>query len=153
MACSKYLILFFCLLQLGLLDLKAQKGYVVGQVISEGAPLAFVNVQIEGTTVGAVTDSLGRYKINGLSAGSYSLQFSFVGFVQEVRKFNLQPGESLVLNVELKEDLVSLSEVVVTGTMKEITRMESSVPVEVYSPRFFRKNPTPNIYESLQPYP
>jgi outer membrane receptor for ferrienterochelin and colicins len=39
---------------------------------------------------------------------------------------------------------------VVTGTLKEVRRIESPVPVEVYSPAFFRKNPTPNIFEALQ---
>lgn len=43
-----------------------------------------------------------------------------------------------------------LHEVVVTGTLKEVRRMESPVPVEVYSPAFFRKNPTCNIFDGLQ---
>ena len=43
-----------------------------------------------------------------------------------------------------------LNEVVVSGTLKAVKRLESSVPVEVYSPVFFKKNPTPSIYEALQ---
>jgi outer membrane receptor for ferrienterochelin and colicins len=38
---------------------------------------------------------------------------------------------------------------VVTGTLKEVKRIESPVPVEVYSSQFFKKNPTPNIFEAL----
>jgi outer membrane receptor for ferrienterochelin and colicins len=34
--------------------------------------------------------------------------------------------------------------------MKEVSRLSSPVPVEVYTPTFFKKNPTPNIYEALQ---
>ena len=34
--------------------------------------------------------------------------------------------------------------------MKEVSRLESPVPVEVYSPVFFKANPTPSIFESLQ---
>jgi outer membrane receptor for ferrienterochelin and colicins len=44
----------------------------------------------------------------------------------------------------------TLSEVVVTGTMKEVKRAESPVAVEVYSPAFFRKNPSPNIFDGMQ---
>ena len=43
-----------------------------------------------------------------------------------------------------------LNEVVVSGTLKPVRRLESAVPVEVYSPVFFKKNPTASIYEALQ---
>lgn len=44
----------------------------------------------------------------------------------------------------------AIDEVVISGTMKAVRRLESPIPVEVYSPAFFRKNPTPNIFEALQ---
>ena len=43
-----------------------------------------------------------------------------------------------------------LNEVVVSGTLKAVKRLESAVPVEVYSPVFLKKNPTASIYEALQ---
>jgi outer membrane receptor for ferrienterochelin and colicins len=39
---------------------------------------------------------------------------------------------------------------VVTGTLKAVRRMESPVPVEVYTPQFFKKNPTPTLFDALQ---
>ncbi|MEI6264674.1 MAG: TonB-dependent receptor [Sphingobacteriia bacterium] len=50
----------------------------------------------------------------------------------------------------LKPMSAVLSEVVVTGTMKEVKRLESPVPVELYNPAFFRKNPTSCIFDGLQ---
>ncbi|TCZ74121.1 TonB-dependent receptor plug domain-containing protein [Flaviaesturariibacter aridisoli] len=44
----------------------------------------------------------------------------------------------------------SMEEVVVSGTMKPVRRLESPVAVEVYSAQFFRKNPAPSLFESLQ---
>jgi outer membrane receptor for ferrienterochelin and colicins len=44
----------------------------------------------------------------------------------------------------------NLGEVVVTGTMREVKRIASPVPVEVYTPKFFLKNPTPSIFDALQ---
>lgn len=43
-----------------------------------------------------------------------------------------------------------LDEVVVSGTMKEVSKLSSPVPIEVYTSRFFRANPTPSIFEGLQ---
>lgn len=42
-----------------------------------------------------------------------------------------------------------LDEVVVTGTMKEVKRIESPVPVEVYSAAFLKKNPAFHVFEGL----
>jgi len=49
-----------------------------------------------------------------------------------------------------KKEENELSEIVVSGTLKAVRRSESPVPVEVYSPVFFKKNPTPNIFDALQ---
>lgn len=44
----------------------------------------------------------------------------------------------------------SMDQVVITGTMRAIKRSASPVPVEVYTPKFFLKNPTPTIFDALQ---
>ncbi len=43
----------------------------------------------------------------------------------------------------------TLSDVVVTGTMKEMSRKDSPVPVEVVTAKFFKKNPTPSLFEAV----
>ena len=43
-----------------------------------------------------------------------------------------------------------LDEIVISGTMKPVSRSQSLVPVEVYTPTFFKKNPTSNVFEALQ---
>jgi len=44
----------------------------------------------------------------------------------------------------------NIEDIVISGTMKPVKRLESPVPVEVYSSVFFKKNPTPNIFDALQ---
>lgn len=43
----------------------------------------------------------------------------------------------------------NLDEVVLTGTMKPVSRKDSSVPVEVYSSKYFKTNPNPTLFESI----
>ncbi|MBS7333344.1 MAG: TonB-dependent receptor [Weeksellaceae bacterium] len=43
----------------------------------------------------------------------------------------------------------SLQEVVLTGTMKPVSRKDSSVPVEVYTSKYFKTNPNPSLFESI----
>lgn len=42
----------------------------------------------------------------------------------------------------------TIQEVVITGTMKQVSKLESPVPVEVFLPTFFQKNPTPNLLDA-----
>src|SRR5688572_29814755 len=42
-----------------------------------------------------------------------------------------------------------LNEVVVTRTMKEISRMDSPIPVEIITSKMFQKNPTPSLFEAV----
>ncbi len=55
---------------------------------------------------------------------------------------------------ETKTDSLSKSkfidEVVITGTMKSVKRLDSPVPVEVYPAGYLRKNPTPSLFDALQ---
>ena len=73
-----------------------------------------------------------------ISAAGYAADtFSFAAGVQPQRIFLTRHNQSM-------------EEVVVTGTMRSVIRTSSPVPVEVYTPKFFLKNPTPSIFDALQ---
>ncbi|PIX09881.1 MAG: TonB-dependent receptor [Flavobacteriaceae bacterium CG_4_8_14_3_um_filter_34_10] len=111
-------------------------------------PLPFVNVYIEGTTKGTTTDINGNYTLKGVVPGKYALIASHTGFTSQRKIITLLDGD-MQLDFTLTGN-ESLREIVISGTLKPINRLESPVPVEVYRPSFFRKNPTPNIFEALQ---
>lgn len=146
---KKVLILALAVFLTGL-QAMSQTAQVSGKVLAAGEGLEFVNVGLLGTTYGITTSADGSFNIEGIKAGKYRIRASFVGFIPVTKTIELAPGEQLKVNFALKEDPKALESVVVTGTMKEISRLESPVPVEVYTPKFFRKNPTPNIYDALQ---
>lgn len=81
-------------------------------------PLPGVNVLIEGTTLGVVTDYNGHFSIEVPDSRSV-LVFSSVGYLGE--KFTV--GENSVINVQLVPDIKALEEVVVVGygTQKKVT--------------------------------
>jgi len=139
-------ILLFFLLNL---SLQAQNNYEInGSVISENEGLPYVSVYINGTTIGTTTDDYGNFKLTRLSKGTYQITASFVGYKTVSKKIHVTADiDGLTFNLEFDD---SLDEIVVTGTIKPVSRLESPVPVEIYSPAFFKKNPTPNIFESLQ---
>nr|WP_294927087.1 TonB-dependent receptor [uncultured Flavobacterium sp.] len=125
-------------------------GSISGHVSGEGQKLQAVNVQLLGTNYKTVTDSLGYYDLENVPTKTYKVKVSSTGFKPVTQKISVVEGQNITLNFELKDDQNELNEVVVSGTLKPVKRLESAVPVEVYSTVFFKKNPTPSIYEALQ---
>ena len=128
----------------------AQTASVSGKIISEGKPVEFANVVLIGTQIGAATDTSGWYQIKNITAGTYQLEVTAIGFTKCSKPFTIKADENLKIDFDLTSNQSLLNEVVITGTMKEVNRLESPVNVEVYTPTYFKKNPTPNIYEALQ---
>ena len=128
----------------------AQTASVSGKIISEGKPVEFANVFLQGTQLGSATDITGNFKISNIPTGTYKVRVRCVGFNNTEKTITLKEEENAKLNFDLSAFKNTLHEVVVSGTMKEISKLDSPVPVEVYSPKFFKANPTPSIFESLQ---
>ena len=129
-----------------------QYGTIRGRVITEeGEPMEFVNVGIRKLSLGAVTDTEGKYNIRNVPFGQHLITATLVGFDTKVQPVMLSAGQlEMELDFVLQESPQSLGEVVVSGTMKEVSKLESPVPVEVYSSKFFLANPTPSVFESMQ---
>ena len=60
----------------------------------------------------------------------------------------LQITDSLQTTTE-KIRSQNINDVVITGTIKPVSRSKSPVAVEIYSQKFFQKNPTPSVFESI----
>lgn len=135
---------------LGFLTGWSQNSTVQGTVSENGKNIPFVNIYLKSTQSGTATDDNGRYTITGLSLGSYVLIASAIGYEPFRKSFLIGKDESIILNIELTQSAEALDEMVVTGTLKAVSRLESVVPVEVYKPSFLKQNPTPSIFEALQ---
>ena len=121
---------------------------IEGNVWTDKQGVAFANVFIKTLNKGATTNENGTYKLENVPAGEYTIYVSFIGYKTEVKKIKV---ESSINNFDFNlKELTMLNEVVVTGTLKPISRLETAVPVEVYTTTFLKKNPTPNIFEALQ---
>lgn len=122
-----------------------------GTVTDEkGLPLEFVNVFIKDLNKGATTNSFGVFKFDQLDLGSHQLLVSFVGYESSNQNIQIVDQTSNHVDITLKVIASKLDEFVVSGTMKPISKTESAVPVEVYSTEFFKANPAPSLFESMQ---
>ncbi len=89
---------------------------LVGVVVDGdlGETLIGANVQIEATTLGAVTDLDGRFTVRGIPAGTYTVVVSYIGYTtQRLTGVALVAGQTRTLDVTLGTDEVGLGEFVV----------------------------------------
>lgn len=123
-----------------------QQQPISGVVSDEnGAPMPGVNVQLQGTTIGTITDINGRYSLNVSNTSEAVLIFSFVGYDQQVVPAS---GRSSI-NVSMKSATSALDEVIVVGygtTRKaDLTGSVSAVSDEQY-----KTQPVTRVDEILQ---
>ncbi|MCH7733012.1 MAG: SusC/RagA family TonB-linked outer membrane protein, partial [Candidatus Marinimicrobia bacterium] len=107
----------------------AQERTVTGKVTSEGVSLPGVNIVIQGTTQGAVTDVEGNYSIV-VPGPDAVLVFSSIGFITEA----IIVGNQSTIDLALAPEITSLEEIVVTAyatqQKKDITGSVSIVKSE-----------------------
>ncbi len=85
---------------------------VTGKVssASDGSPVAFVYVMVEGTTMGTQTDDNGEYQIT-VPAGRNVLVFSSIG----MKTINVNVDGRAIINVVMEDDNLLLDDVVIVG--------------------------------------
>jgi len=128
----------------------AQSATITGRVLGPEGPLPYANVALVGTTNGATTDADGRFLIGSIAPGAHPVEIRFVGHGTFRKVLQLAAGELLDLgSITLPKHSTELDEVVVTGTLREVSRADSPVPVEVIDARLFKRNPGPSLAEAV----
>jgi outer membrane receptor for ferrienterochelin and colicins len=143
----------FILLTIGVclfgMEALAQGNILKGRLMSNNKPAEFLSVLVKGTYIGTTADANGEFILRKVPAGKHILVVNGVGYETKNEEITVSNSTENNIIIQLKESVNTLNEVVVTGTMKEVVRSESVVSMEIINPTFFRKNPTPNMFETM----
>jgi TonB-linked SusC/RagA family outer membrane protein len=118
---------------------------VTGKIVDDaGETVPGVNIIVKGTSIGTTSDTEGKYTLS-VADGGGTLVFSFIGYVtQEVTIDN-----RTVIDITLKADIVSLSEVVVTGYSSQSKRDITGAVATIDSKQLL-STPSTNVGQALQ---
>ncbi|MBC8051777.1 MAG: TonB-dependent receptor [Sphingobacteriaceae bacterium] len=97
-------------------------GKIAGKLSDKsGEALIGVSVKLSEMNKGTMTDVEGRYNLSGLLAGTYTLQFSYVGFsTKKISDIIVSAGKVTTLDVVMEEGgQQQLQAVVITATAKQ----------------------------------
>ncbi|WP_200978205.1 TonB-dependent receptor [Echinicola sp. 20G] len=128
---SLLLILFFCQVSY---QGKTQDSTIklTGTVYLEnGTPLPGMIIKIEGTQWGTVSDENGHFGINNLVPGKYIVSCTSMGYIPQTKEVNIQAGQPLIIDFQMKENGQELNEITVIGKTESTLLRESAKAVTV----------------------
>ncbi len=122
---------------------------IIGHVVSGGEHIPFVNVFLEDTNHGTTTDVTGHYMMVDLPLGEYTLVARMIGYEPQKKKVTIKAGETIEVKFDLKEDMIRVNEVVITGTKTFKRQTESAVIVNVLDSKTIQNVAAQTVSETL----
>ncbi len=128
-------------------------GYVVDR--KTGETIIGVNVVVRDTQTGAAADGNGYFRITGLPAGKYTLDFFHIAYAKHEVQVTIQDKSMVLADIQLQPKPVELQEVVVTGKRSEITDYDVETSVKELTPLAIRSIPTSrgDVFKALKYLP
>lgn len=98
-----------------------QQATIAGTVTEagNGEPLGDAHVFLAESTLGTVTDSLGRYRLTGVPSGRTTVVVSMIGFRPKKKQLRVRAGGTHQFDVSLRPKPIRLQEVVVEAERDE----------------------------------
>ena len=110
----------------------AQNGRVTGTVIDAetGAPLASVQVYIQATSTGALTNNSGTFTLENVPPGTYTLIAQRIGY-QESRQegVSVTDGTTTSLTLQMAQQVLALQGIVATGLVDPVEGVRAPIAV------------------------
>ena len=102
----------------------AQDGTVTGQVVAAttGQPINGVQINIMDTNLGGLSNVSGRFLINRVPAGTYTVRAVYVGYGTQEQEVTVSPGGTASVQFDLEVSAVAMDELIVTGTAGAVER-------------------------------
>lgn len=155
---KKYLLILSILLLAGFTSIFAQTGSVRGFVYDKtnGEPMIFTSVYLEGTTYGMATNIDGYFNLTKVEPGNYNLMVSFVGYDTAKVNIDVLPNKIVNKKIYMEESSIKLEEFTVSAERQEM-KTDVYTSIVKITPKQLTKIPTigsePDLAQYLQVLP
>ena len=129
----------------------ATDAHIAGHVLDAHTQehLPFVNVQVEGTALGCLTDESGHFYLKNLPEGKLTIVFSMMGYETEKRTVIIRRDTLIEMNVAIAETSFMIDNVVVTANKYETKQREVATIVNVISPLIIQSTTSNSMADVL----
>ena len=125
----------------------AQETLIKGVVRSGETPV-IANIVIQNSSIGTSTDFNGNYQLKA-KTGNQTLVISAVGYKAKEITCTLNKGETQTININLKEDVLGLDQIVVTATRGYLNRKKAPVIVTITDAKVLEATQAVSLSEGL----
>lgn len=151
---TKSFVFILCALLLPFAVFAQQNTTVQGVVTDEiGNALIGANVFIENTNFGSATDREGAFSfiIPAVSAQGQevSLRAQFIGYTSQTFKITLTRGVTITQNFELKEDVLELESIIVTGLGQTLRKEKLGLSISNVKAKEIVESNEVNVVQAL----
>ena len=121
---------------------------ITGKVVDaeNNEPVAGATVRLRETNIGCTTDDRGAFTLRNVPEGNHVMRVSRLDYTPQTQTVSNNDENVLV---RMREDVVSLNQVVVTGTGTHHRLKDSPVPVEVITQKELQQANAANIEDAL----
>lgn len=126
-------------------------GNIEGQIFDSQSmeALAGVNVVLRGTGQGTATDAEGNFRIANIPEGTYTLRATFLGFEEYTTSVDVEAGQTLRLDIELREAILRSDELVVTGSRRPEKLLDAPMSIETVTAENLAQSGGGTFYQAL----
>lgn len=149
---SKILFLIFIIIFIN--QVFSQNKSVIKGVVADAKTketLVGVNI-IYADNKGTTTDTQGFYLLE-LEPGYYTITFRFLGYIEETHPIRLIPGQTYILNIDMKQEVKVLDVIVVSAGKHEQKLSDVTVSMAVIKPQLIESNNIRSLEEAIQKVP
>lgn len=94
-----------------------------------------------------ITNEMGVFSVESVK-GENKLFISYVGYTSKIITLE-STGDSINRgSIVLVND--SLDEIVISGTLRQVSKLKSAVPIELYTANFFKATPKASFFEAIE---
>ncbi len=126
-------------------------GDVKSAVTGEHIPFAVISVK--GTKLQTVADNTGHFKLAHLPLGKQKVVASLMGYKEQELTVDMRQGKATEAYFKLEEDILDLSQVVVTGTRTKHFVKNVPIRTEVVTSQALDVKNAKNMFEALEGVP
>ncbi|RMD93531.1 MAG: SusC/RagA family TonB-linked outer membrane protein, partial [Calditrichaeota bacterium] len=132
--------------------LLAQTGNIAGKVVdaASGDPLPGASVLVQGMDIGAATNVEGEYSISGVPVGTQTVVCRFIGYKTQIKTVKVSGGSVAEVNFKMRETVLQLDEVVVTGAGVASEKKRLGNTVATINSKSLEAAPITNFSEMIQ---
>ncbi|MFS8617631.1 MAG: TonB-dependent siderophore receptor [Solitalea sp.] len=121
----------------------AETGTITGIIVTSlGYPAANINVSLDQTGIGAISDKGGKFRLTGVQPGTYTLLTTYAGTEASRQQVRVGAGELVSVEITLKQNTELERVVVQAATYKQEGEYVAKMPLD--------RIENPQVYHSIE---